>query len=298
MTGLMEYYNEHIRALPAEERDKYVNGFRSLQAVYTSGSVLGAPTKRFFQDLTGVSIRNAYGLTEMGGGVMATSAGSDCLKGCIGTPLPEITVKLSGGDEGEILVKSPNMFLGYVDDETATRAAIDNEGFFKTGDYARRVGDRYFLDGRVSCDWVRFHDFKIPILELEQCLMDLPYVSEAHVLPVLDHKAGGLVAALVRPQKSVIVAGKVHDITLKRIRDDLAAADVIAYKLPTLLRILKHGEQLPLTGSDKIIKRECLRQFFDISGYLPEQYAVDGVEYWGNNFDPAAPTRTTDWGML
>ncbi|PQE06802.1 acyl- synthetase protein [Rutstroemia sp. NJR-2017a BBW] len=201
---LMEYYNENIGDLPTEERERYINGAKTLQRVYTSGSMLNPSTRQFFANLTNMPITNAYGITEMGGGITATPAGSIFEEGYIGTPLPGITIKLSDGDHGEVLVKSPNMFIRYVNDEAATRTAFDDEGFYKTGDRAHRVGDDYYFDGRVSYIWIRFHEYTTPIVELELRLMDLPYLSEAHVLPVLDHETGGLVAALVRLQKQTV----------------------------------------------------------------------------------------------
>ncbi|OBT82483.1 hypothetical protein VE02_08156 [Pseudogymnoascus sp. 03VT05] len=150
---LMEYCNENITDLPSEDRDKYINGTKNLQRVYTSGSVLNPSTRQLFKNLTNVPITNAYGITEMGGGVTITPDSSALEEGHIGTPLPGTTIKLSDGDRGEILVKGSNMFIKYIDDEAATRAAFDDEGFYKTGDNAHRIGDDYYFDGRVSCDY-------------------------------------------------------------------------------------------------------------------------------------------------
>ncbi|THC99264.1 hypothetical protein EYZ11_001263 [Aspergillus tanneri] len=242
-------------------------------------------------------IRNAYGLTEMGGGVMITPAGSAFVEGYMGRPFPGITVKLSDGDHGEILAKSPAMFIRYIDDEAATRAAFDDEGFYKTGDHAHRIGDDYYFDGRASCDWIKFHAYKISTLELEQSLMDLPYISEAHVLPVLDREAGGMVAALVRLQAQDM-GKETHEVTLRTIREELAAAGMVSFKLPTLLRVLQDGEQVPVTASGKVIKKVCLQNYFNISGYLPDGYSVDGVEYWGNKLDLDTSSRLFDWGGM
>lgn len=144
----------------------------------------------------------------------------------------------------------------------------------------------------MLCEGVRFHEYTIHVTELEQRLMDLPYISEAHVLPVRDHEAGGLVAALLRVRKQY------HNISLQKIRADLAPNNVAAYKLPVLLRVLQKDESVPLTASGKTVKRESLWKYFDISEYMPENYSVEGVEYWGNKLDLAAPTRLYDWGGL
>lgn len=208
--------------------------------------------------------------------------------------------------------------LSYVNDDETTRAAFDNEGFYKTGDYARRIGEQYFFDGRVSCDCkshnivcrsltnktddahqgIRFHGFKIPVLELEQRLMALPYVSEAYILPVQDHDAGGLAAALIRLQKHKTTKTEYGDIDLRRIRNDLAATKMASSKFPALLRILRDDEQIPSTISSKALKQECLRKYFNISGYLPDQYSVDGVEYWGNKLDSTTSACVFEWGDI
>ncbi|KAL6695373.1 acyl-CoA synthetase-like protein [Trichoderma pleuroticola] len=294
---LVEYYHNSIRHLPSEDREAYVCGSRSLKSLFTSGSMLNPSTAQLFTDLTGTVIRNGYGITEMGGGVMATPEGSAISEGYVGRPFPGVTVKLSDGDHGEILAKSPSMFICYFDDEKATSACFDDEGFYKTGDRAHRIGEDYYFDGRMSCDWLRFHEYTISVLELEQRLADLPYVCEAHVLPVRDHHAGGLAAALVRPCKRD-TDEETHDITLRTIREDLAGAGVVSYKLPTLLRIIPDGEQVPHTASGKAQKTEALRKYFNIVGHLPDGYEYEGVEYWGNKLDLATSARLFDWGGL
>ncbi|CAI7670299.1 unnamed protein product [Penicillium bialowiezense] len=290
---LMEYYQENISDLAAEQRNEHIDGAKKLERVIVSGSMLNPSTRRFFGDLTGMPIINGYGITEMGGGVIINPPGSAYEQGYIGKVIPGITVKLSHGDHGEILVKSPIRFSHYIGDEAATRAAFDEEGFYKTGDQARRIGDDYYFEGRISSDFVRFHEYTISIPELERQLLELPYIAEAHVLPVKDHGAGGLVAALVRLQKQ-----EGYGITLKQIRNDLAATNLASYKLPTLLRVLRDEEEVPLTPSEKVLKRECLRKFFQISEYIPDSYAVEGVEYCGNKLDATASSRVFDWGGL
>lgn len=77
LRGLMEYYNENIRGLPDKDRDRYLHGAKNLEVVYTSGSVLSRFTRKFFTDLMNMPLRNGYGITEMGGGVIVTPDGSD-----------------------------------------------------------------------------------------------------------------------------------------------------------------------------------------------------------------------------
>jgi len=108
-------------------------------------------------------------------------------------------------------------------------------------------------------------------LELEEHLLRLSYISEAHVLPVLDHETRGVAAALIR-----LNCGN-SDINLQRIHDDLSLG-LERYKLPALLYILKAGEDVPRTASDKVLKAQALDKFFRIRGYRPREYCVDRVE--------------------
>lgn len=92
---------------------------------------------------------------------------ADQIQGSVGEKAPGTDLKLSNGDEGEILTKSPIMFSKhvcpsyymssahghrYLFDSEATRNSLDEEGYFKTGDIARREGKYYFIMGRASID--------------------------------------------------------------------------------------------------------------------------------------------------
>lgn len=126
---------------------------------------------------------------------------------------------------------------------------------------------------------VLFTAFKISAIELEERLSELPYVSEACVLSILDHEARELPAAVIR-----IEDGMDSQINLRRIRDDLSPTTEI-YKLPVMLRILRAGEDLPRTLSGKAMKNKIREKYFQLSGYRPRDYAVPGVEVWDLRID-------------
>ena len=79
----------------------------------------------------GVQILQGYGATEMGPVITFTRPERNVL-GTVGEPLPGIEVRI--GDDGEILARGPGRFLGYWENEVATAAAIDPEGWYHTGD--------------------------------------------------------------------------------------------------------------------------------------------------------------------
>ncbi|KAJ5673503.1 acetyl-CoA synthetase-like protein [Penicillium longicatenatum] len=256
-----DYYLTNIRYLPSQEHDEYVSGAAKLRFAINSGSALNPSAAHFWKKLTNLKIRNVYTSTEFGSAALMAPIEAEYVDRCIGRPLPGVETKLSDGDEGEMLVKSSTMFTHYINNEAATRDAFDEEGFLKTGDLAQHIGDLYFFKVRANHDWIRFWHFKIPVLELEERLIQLPYISEAYVLPVLDHEAQGLAAALVRlrgPHETL------QNINLRKIREDLAS-NMELYKLPALLFILKDGEEVPKSASEKVMKAQALEKYFHLS---------------------------------
>lgn len=125
--------------------------------------------------------------------------------------------------------------------------------------------------------------------------MELPYVSEACVLNVLDYEAQGLATALIRLRKSTLCQEDHSKIDLRKIREDLSST-LELYKLPTMLRILRDGEELPRTDSEKVLKSKALEKFFHLSGYRPRDYCVEGVECWSTLVDTSLYKRPWDYG--
>ncbi|KAL4944310.1 hypothetical protein BDV06DRAFT_220464 [Aspergillus oleicola] len=279
-TMLQDYYLNTIRGLPPHEHDAYIRGARNIKVGIVSGSAMHPAAGQFWMDIAGIKLQSVYASTELGGVALACDLGAEYLDRCVGTPEDGVEVKLSDGDYGELLAKSPRMFLYYLNNEAATKAAFDEDGFYKTGDMMRRIGGKYFFEGRKSSDWIQFYYLSIPVLDVEKHLLCLPYISEAYILPVLDRKARGLPAALVRlncpnPNKSI---------NLARIREDLSKT-LEAYKLPALLYILKDEDEVPRSASEKVLKVQALQKFFGIRGLRSADYAVDGVEVCDVTFD-------------
>ncbi|KAJ5523573.1 acetyl-CoA synthetase-like protein [Penicillium frequentans] len=284
LKALQDHYLTTISRLPSEECASYVSGISKLRLVITAGSILNPDTAEFWRKLTNMPIVPAFSTTELGGPTITVPLGTPFTDRLMGEPIRGAEVKVSGGDIGELCIKVHGMFTHYMGDEEATKSAFDNEGFYKTGDIVRQVGNQYFYEGRASCDWIRYSVFTISVIELEQRLNSLPYISEAHVLPVMNYEVRELVAAVVRLKTMGLDQKNALEVNLQKIRQDLSSTTEI-YKLPALLRILNSGEETPITASGKPLKNKMRETFFQKSSDPKRTHAVPGVEFWESAVD-------------
>jgi malonyl-CoA/methylmalonyl-CoA synthetase len=142
--------------------------------------------------LTGRSVLERYGMTEtlMNTGIRV---GARAAPGTVGPPLPGVELRLvdddgdplPGDDDetiGEIQVRGPNLFLGYLNRPDATAAAFTDDGWFITGDMATRAADGYIrLVGRRATDLIKSGGYKIGAGEIEASLREHPAVADAAV---------------------------------------------------------------------------------------------------------------------
>lgn len=122
-------YNLYDKLVFTKLRDK-LGG--KLKRIVSGGAALPVDVAEFFWAM-GIKVYEGYGLTEASPVVSLTREQHPEL-GTIGTPLDNVEVRLA--DDGEILVRGPNVMKGYWKDELATREAIDEEGWLYTGDVA------------------------------------------------------------------------------------------------------------------------------------------------------------------
>ena len=167
-------------------------------------------------------------------------------------------MKLTGEVEGEVLVKSPIMFSKYLYDEHATRSSLDEQGYFKTGDVARREGDMYWILGRASIDIIKSGGYKISALDIEREILGLEYVSEVMVVGVEDEEFGQRVAAAV-----VLKEDGPQDLNIERLRQDLRSS-LAGYKMPTILRVVN---ELKKNATGKVVKKVLLPEYFPKDGH-------------------------------
>ena len=138
----------------------------------------------FFDDI-GVHILQGYGLTETAP-VVAGCNYKVFVPGTVGLPLGDITIAIDNdldGNEGEILIKGPVVMAGYYEDPEATAAAIDKDGWFRSGDVGRidsKTGC-ILITGRLKSMIVLKSGKKVFPEEIEQLIMRYPFIKESMV---------------------------------------------------------------------------------------------------------------------
>ncbi|MBT9589451.1 MAG: AMP-binding protein, partial [Thiobacillus sp.] len=150
-----------------------------LELAISGGAALSPDIARVFIGL-GVAIYQGYGLTETSPVVCCNRPG-DNLPSSIGKPLPGIEVKI--GDEDELLTRSRCVMRGYWQDEEATRAMIDAEGWVHTGDKARVDAHGFYtIVGRIKDIIVLNNGEKIPPTDMESAILHDPLFEQVMVV--------------------------------------------------------------------------------------------------------------------
>ena len=151
----------------------------------SGGAALPPETQDFFASV-GLPLTQGYGLTEAAP-VLAVSRPGNRRRSGVGEAVPGVELRIAGADEGgvgEVLARGPNVMAGYTDEE-ATRAALDPEGWLRTGDLGRmdRRG-RLEIVGRIKDVIIATNGENVYPDDVEQRLGDVPHVAELAVVGV------------------------------------------------------------------------------------------------------------------
>ncbi len=231
-----------------------VDSFAGVRLALTGAAKMPEEAMRRLQTKFGLTLMEGYGLTEAAP-VVTSSAGIPQRVGSVGKVLDGIEVRLVDdhgddalrGDAGEIWVKGPNVFLGYLHEPEATHKVLTADGWLRTGDIAVTDDDGYlYLVDRVK-DLIIVSGFNVYPAEVEEVLMEHPAVREVGVVGVPHPHTGEAVKAFV-----VLEAGAAaHEDTLVSwCLDHLAR-----YKCPSKILFV---DELPRNVSGKLLRRSLI----------------------------------------
>jgi malonyl-CoA/methylmalonyl-CoA synthetase len=185
-----------------------------------------------------------YGMTETGMNVSNPYDG-ERRPGTVGFPLPGVELRLAP-ENGEVLLRGPNVFGGYWGRPEATAAAFTDDGWFRTGDIGEHDADGYLrLVGRAR-DLIITGGLNVYPREVEDVLLEHPAVGEVAVAGVPDEEWGEIVAAWVVPAASAEPP----------VEDELAgfAAERLArFKCPRRVVVV---DTLPRNALGKVLRHE------------------------------------------
>ncbi len=167
-------------------------GLQRLRFFFTGGAPLSTATAEFFHAM-GLIILEGYGLTETSPLVSANLP--QWFKfGTVGQPVKGVEVKIA--DDGEILVRGPNVLQGYYNKPKETSESIDTEGWFHTGDIGEFDEDNFLtITGRKKELLVLANGKKVAPQPIENRMKESPYIT--HIILLGDKE--NTVSALIVP---------------------------------------------------------------------------------------------------
>jgi fatty-acyl-CoA synthase len=231
----------------------------SLRFCTSGGAPLPVPLVEKYTREKNIRFKQGFGMTEFGPGIFAL-APEDAIRkaGSIGRPnffvdariVSEEDRLLGPNEPGELILKGPSYCSGYFNDPEATQAALDERGFFHTGDVAYYDEEGYFYIVDRKKDMFISGGENVYPAEIEKVLYQHPAVHMCAVIGLPDAKWGeaGKACVVVRPGQSVT-----EDELLKFMTDRLAK-----YKVPKSVSLM---QALPISAAGKILKRELRDQF-------------------------------------
>ena len=249
----------------------------SIGYCFSAAATLPVQVGERWQQKFGMPIHEGYGLTETSP-FASYNHRNRFVSGSIGTPIDCVEMKVvdteSGevcqpGEPGEIIIRGPNVMLGYWNRAEETAAAI-KDGWFYSGDIGR-VDDNgfFYIVDRVK-DMIAVGGLKVFPAEVERVLLDHSAVAQAAVVGIPDDVFGEQVAAFV-VSDPLLTPEQIQSVSQH------AKANLAHYKVP---RLIVPINELPRNPSGKILKRQ-LREY-DLTGVAQLPSSIQKTETANN----------------
>ena len=225
--------------------------FDSMKLSGTGGSACRRSTAERWQKLTGKVLLEGYGLSETSPSVSASPPHLTEFNGKVGLPVPSTEISIRGddgkevrrGQPGEICVRGPQVMKGYWQNEEATAEAIDEKGFFRTGDIGTLDKDGFLEIVDRKKDMILVSGFNVYPNEIEDVVSLHPDIVEAACVSVPDKKTGeGVKLFVVKNNQSLT-----EEEIIAHCKENLTA-----YKVPKQIVFI---DELPKTNVGKVLRR-------------------------------------------
>ena len=252
ITGVNTLFNGLLNTPGFENLD-----FSNLRLTLGGGMAVQRAVADRWKKVTGVTLVEAYGLTETSPAACINPMDLADYNGAIGLPISSTECRVIDGDgkpvgvdeTGELCVKGPQVMKGYWNRPEETAKVLDDEGWLKTGDMARMDAKGYFYIVDRKKDMILVSGFNVYPNEIEDVIAAHPKVIEVGAIGVPDDKSGEVVKA--------VVVRKDDSLTVKELRD-YCRNELTGYKVPKFIEFV---DELPKTNVGKILRRELRDQF-------------------------------------
>jgi long-chain acyl-CoA synthetase len=231
---------------------------RSVKACLSGGAALPIEVAQQFKSITGGSLVEGFGMTESSPVATANPINGEVRIGSIGLPVPNTEVcvvsldpspdgtypPLPVGQEGELLLRGPQVMKGYWNRPDETGNTINREGWLHTGDIAKMDEDGYLYIVDRKKDLIIASGYNVVPREVEEVLFMHPAVREAAVAGVPDPKRGETV-------KAYVVLKEGQSVKEEEIRA-FCKENLAPYKVPALIEF---RDDLPKSQVGKVLRR-------------------------------------------
>lgn len=235
-----------------------ISGFRFAA---TGGTMIPPElVRRLNSELDVAQVGTGYGMTETCGMVAYTRPEdtADKVAGSVGLPASDTEIRIvdaegrevATGDDGEILIRNPRLLVEYLDNPEATRAALDEEGWFRSGDIGRLDGDGYLTITDRLKDMYIINGLNVYPAEIERSLDLIEGVQQSAVVGVTVPVKGEVGAAFIVRAEGAPVT---EETVTKWCRQNLAS-----YKVPKFVTFVN---DLPRNAMGKVLKNELRAGF-------------------------------------
>jgi long-chain acyl-CoA synthetase len=254
MPGVPPIYQAVVDALRARRSD-----LSSIHVCVSGAMRLPAELQERFEAVSGARLVEGYGTTEASPATHCNPVQGLRKPGSVGVPLPgtyarivdpdDPTVVLPPGTPGELVVRGPQVFLGYwnrpaPDVPVPAEQVLLADGWLLTGDIAQMDADGFFTIVDRKKDLVIAGGFNVYPAEVESVILGIEGVADCCVIGLPDRYRGETVKAFVVPHQGA-------DLTAELVRDHCAAT-LSAYKVP---RSVEFRDDLPRTAVGKALRR-------------------------------------------
>jgi long-chain acyl-CoA synthetase len=231
--------------------------FKSMKVCWSGAAPLMMETKNRFETLTGGWLLEAYGMTETMLAAVVCPTQGKYKEGSTGVPLPDVEVRIADietgqgslppGEVGEVLIRAPQIMVGYWERPTETFNMI-RDGWVFTGDLGYLDEDGYLFIVDRKKDLIKPSGYQVWPREVEEVIAAHPAVAEVSVAGVADERQGEAV-------KAWIVLRQGQQANADDIRT-YCREKLVAYKVP---KHVEFRDTLPKTMVGKVLRRELVK---------------------------------------